>query len=83
MDGLPSDRRILHIAAEAAEANDKNVPLIFLGLKGNSVCFLIIGMVDYVYLLVKICSLYQNTINYSCYQLIAVQLIFNPFDKNS
>ena len=41
MDGLPSDRRILHIAAEAAETNDKNVPLLFLGLKGKCELFFV------------------------------------------
>jgi len=33
MEGLPFDRRILHIAAEAAETTDRNVPTLFLGLK--------------------------------------------------
>eukprot|EP00794_Sanderia_malayensis_P003416 gene3416-3907_t len=33
MAGIPSDRRILHIAAEIAETDDKNVPVFLLELK--------------------------------------------------
>ena len=36
MATLPADKRILHIAAEVAETNDANVPVLLLGLKGES-----------------------------------------------
>ena len=36
MEGLPFDKRILHIAAEATETSDRDVPKLFLGLKGTN-----------------------------------------------